>query len=525
MAGSTGRLEIKRVSANPALAKKIAWLILLISLGANLFVVISLSSFYIPLLNDPNWKFVKEHQNSNFFHYYFSISTSILSFLIPSIFIIQYIIPIIKAISDPSVEKFFLIGKIRCINQPLIVSSYSFIGWMIGWLETFGHYYLSNIPLNFENILYSFILVIILAVSCFTIVYYSLDYISKKYLVSFFYPDNMITGQKGVFYLSIRWKFFILISSTTLTAILLLYNIILRLFPKAILQEIIISVTIIILVVLLISYFLGYQLSESFRKPLQEMKTAADEIEKGNFQINIGIRSADELGILAESINQMAIGLQEKEFIKDTFGKAVDPNVRDYLLDGNIELGGQIKQAAILFSDIRGFTSYSETRKPDEVVQILNRYLERMSHCIIKNKGTINKYIGDAIMAVFNIPIEINHYHDAAFQAAQDMLAELVILNSEFSDEGHQPIHIGIGLHSGNVLAGNIGSSYRLEYTIIGDSVNLASRLEGLTKQYNTPLILSEHFYKQLSEKERLQRIDRVTVKGRREGLDIYGLL
>jgi adenylate cyclase len=252
------------------------------------------------------------------------------------------------------------------------------------------------------------------------------------------------------------------------------------------------------------------------------MKRAAKKIQDGIYDINIPVISNDEVGKLCEGINSMAGGLKEKEFIKDTFGRIVDPRVRDFLLQGNVQLGGEMKELTILFSDIRSFTSASEKMKPDEVVVWLNRYFDKMSRCITDEKGLVNKYIGDAIMAIFGAPINQEDHADAAVRAAYRMIDELAELNREFSNDHLPPISIGIGIHTGQVLAGNIGSSDRMEYTVIGDAVNVASRLESLTKEYKQPVLMSESTSKALKHQYSMNCLNKVSIRGKEEPMDLY---
>lgn len=457
-------------------------------------------------------------------HLYFSGLLSILSFSVPSLLVTLYSIPVIKGIKQPNERLLFEKAKTRTANIPFMLSLLITTGWGIGFIQAFLDHYISGIQFTSWLVLRYVLFVGIFTSLCFSISYYQLDFISRKYLFPFYFPDNKISGQKGVIHLSIYSKFIILVSSVCLLPIFMFFNILVSKVSESILSEIIGSISIIILFICVLAYSIGFLVAYSFKTPLTIMKEAAFRIKQGDFEVQIPVRSVDETGILAESMNEMVEGLKEKEYIKDVFGKAVDYRVRDYLLKGNLNLGGQIREAAILFTDIRGFTSFSEKRQPEEVVMLLNRFFEKMDVCITKNNGMINKFIGDAILAIFNIPMEINNYTDAAFTTAKDMLKELEFLNTQLEIEGLESIQIGIGIHTGEVLAGNIGSKNRMEYTVIGDAVNLASRLEGMSKTLESPLIISETAYGQLLKKDGLKHLGEITVKGRKESLNVYGI-
>ncbi|MCE9500996.1 MAG: hypothetical protein K8R21_10940, partial [Leptospira sp.] len=226
--------------------------------------------------------------------------------------------------------------------------------------------------------------------------------------------------------------------------------------------------------------------------------------------------------MVEEKTKEVVRRIEEKEYINDTFGKIVDPSVRDYLLHKNDLLGGELVEATILFADIRGFTSLSERMTPKEIVLLLNRYFESVSKCIYEEKGIINKYIGDAIMAVFGVLVPVENHAKAAFESALKMKSEVQILNRKLREENFPEIRTGIGIHSGLVLAGNIGSSKRMEYTVIGDTVNIASRMESLSKYYNREIIISETTKNFLGPDYEISFLNNVKLKGREEKTNIY---
>lgn len=208
--------------------------------------------------------------------------------------------------------------------------------------------------------------------------------------------------------------------------------------------------------------------------------------------------------------------------INSTFGKVVSPQVRDFLLSDNPDLGGQDLEVTVMFCDIRGFTSISERLEPQEIVSMLNRYFTRLEKPIVENGGIINKYIGDAIMAVFGVPLQSKTHAYDAWKAAQGMRAELAAFNEEIKKEGRNEIRFGIGLCSGTVLAGNIGTANRLEYTVIGDTVNTASRIESLCKTYKTDLLISEQTKELLPDDVSLTFIAESEIRGKEKKIKLY---
>lgn len=205
-------------------------------------------------------------------------------------------------------------------------------------------------------------------------------------------------------------------------------------------------------------------------------------------------------------------------YLKELFGQYVNPKILTTILkNNNIKLGGEKKYITILFSDIRGFTTMTEKMTPEELVDTLNEYLETMSPLIMKYDGVIDKYIGDAIMAFWNAPVDVTHHEEKAVRASLSMIEALRKMQTK------SPLEIGIGLHAGEAIVGNIGSTTRINYTIIGDAVNACSRLEGLTKKYGLEIITSEQIKNAISADDIIWRkIDIVRVKGKSEVLKLY---
>ena len=257
-----------------------------------------------------------------------------------------------------------------------------------------------------------------------------------------------------------------------------------------------------------------------------------DEKKKKGYQFVISDDTQNQKYI--EMINHYNADLKRdvekktKEIIQinDIFGKNVSPQIRDYLLKGNIHLGGEKLCATVMFCDIRGFTTLSENMPSEKVVLLLNEYFTGLEKCITRHNGIINKYIGDAVMAIFGAPLPSDTHAFDAYKAALDMKAELIELNKSFSSKGLSELRFGIGLHSGTLLAGNIGTENRMEYTVIGDTVNIASRIEELCKTYKTDLLISETTAKNLIESHgiKLDFIGASEIRGRTEKIGLWGV-
>lgn len=269
--------------------------------------------------------------------------------------------------------------------------------------------------------------------------------------------------------------------------------------------------------------------SQRLAKPIVELVGHTRRIARGDYSIRNKSYRDDELGRLSEAFDQMASGLDERERIRDAFGKAVSPEIARQLLREGTKLGGEERLVTILFADIRGFTPLSEKLAPQALITLLNRYLDRMVTVINSHHGGhVDKFIGDSIMALFGAPLAQPDAADRALAAALEMERALVELNRELVAEGHSPLAIGIGINTARVVAGNMGSHSRHNYTVVGDGVNVASRLQSLTRtpEYNTDLITSAATLAALQSPAtfRARSLGSVHVKGRAEPVEIFAV-
>lgn len=213
---------------------------------------------------------------------------------------------------------------------------------------------------------------------------------------------------------------------------------------------------------------------------------------------------------------------KEKDFLNETFGKYVSREVRDEILAGRVSLKGEIKEVTVLFADLRNFTQLAETIPPREVVTIINTYFESMSAAINAHKGLVVQFIGDEIEAVFGAPVALKNHHECALGAALEMRKCLSRVNLSLAKQGYPPLRHGIGIHTGKVVAANIGSSHRLSYALVGETVNTASRIQNLNKEFSTDILISDEVRKGLNGNPKMSSIGPVTVKGSQLPIELY---
>ena len=218
---------------------------------------------------------------------------------------------------------------------------------------------------------------------------------------------------------------------------------------------------------------------------------------------------------------------RERKRIKGAFRQYVAPLVIDKMLQdpGRLQLGGEEKVLTVLFSDLWGFTGYSERYAPHEMITFLSEYFTRMSEKVFRHWGTLKEYVGDELMAIFGAPLDQPDHAQRACTTALDMRRELALLRAEWARIGRPPLRARTGINSGPMLVGNLGSRYRFAYGALGDNVNLGSRLEGLNREFGTEIIIGENTAELVGDAFRLRELDMVRVKGRRNAVRVYELL
>ncbi|MDD4356196.1 MAG: adenylate/guanylate cyclase domain-containing protein [Smithellaceae bacterium] len=282
----------------------------------------------------------------------------------------------------------------------------------------------------------------------------------------------------------------------------------------------------------LLALILAYVLTRNLVEPLKKLLYGARAIEEGNLNIQIQVKSSDEIAQLAKSFNYMVLGLREKETIKEKFGQYIDPKVVSTLLDPTREQGEK-HTMTVFFSDIQGFSEMSEHLSPDNVVKLINHYISMMSEPIRRSHGVIDKYIGDAIMAFWGPPFTDGSEHaELACTAALEQqalmkqfekdLPEIIGLRKTLFNFN---IHVRMGICTGDVIVGSIGAEAAKNYTVIGDTVNLASRLEAANKFYGTNLMISGETHEIVCERMETRELDLIRVAGKTEPVRIFELL
>ena len=275
------------------------------------------------------------------------------------------------------------------------------------------------------------------------------------------------------------------------------------------------------LAILFLALFLISRISKSISKPISLLTDETNKIRNFDLDAEFKISSPIiEIQLISNSIAKLKSGIR-------AFMKYVPATLVRQLIDTGeeVKLGGRKEELTIFFSDIKGFTSISEELAPEELMVHLSEYLDQLTRIIIECRGTVDKYIGDAIMAFWGAPLKNQQHALDACRAAVLCQKKIITLNNEWRGLNKPIMETRIGLHSGDTIVGNVGSSERMNYSLIGDSVNLASRLEGTNSIYGTTIIISESTYEKVKENFICRPLDSVIVKGKSQAIDIYELI
>lgn len=279
-----------------------------------------------------------------------------------------------------------------------------------------------------------------------------------------------------------------------------------------------------------ISIFLGiifaYFLSKYISSSLSSLSKTVKTLTQGDLSVRSHLQTRDEFHNLSTAINNMAKGLEERDKLKLGFSRYVSEHVLEEIihLDKPVTLEGEKKNITVLFSSIHGFSTIAEKLSPEKVLDLLNEYLREMTQVIFQYGGTLDKFIGSGLMVEFGAPLDDTLQEFHAVLAAIQMQVRLDTLRKKWAREGRDLFSVGIGIHTGPAILGTVGSEKRMEYTAIGDTVNVASRLEKLTKELNRPILISKTVYDKVKNQVIIESLGKTILPGRVGDIEIYAI-
>ena len=274
---------------------------------------------------------------------------------------------------------------------------------------------------------------------------------------------------------------------------------------------------------LALSLAAGLYISRTIIRPLRSLEGSMQVLETGNLDARAAVSTDDEIAHLAAAFNRMVAGLKREALVRDLFGQYVNPEVARLAIEQEGRLEGEVVECTVLFVDIRRFTSLAEVLPPKRLIGVLNRYFDRMLTVVEAEGGIVNKFGGDSLLAVFGSPLNPTPDHaERAVRAALRMRVALAAFNREQVATEMPELRVGFGLATGELVAGNIGSSRKLEYTVIGDPVNLAARLQELTPELGADILMNATTAQHASEVARFRSLGRIEIRGRAEPVEVF---
>jgi len=284
---------------------------------------------------------------------------------------------------------------------------------------------------------------------------------------------------------------------------------------------------IILITGLIVLALMGTFIAQNISLPAINLVKATKKIEDGNYQVDLDVGSRDELGILTMGFKNMVRGLQQRDEIRDVFGRMVSEDVAKVVLEKTLQTEGELFEAAVLFADIQGFTSFSEQNHPTTVISLLNDFFEIINSATQKHGGLINHFKGDSALIIFGVPIArpVQECITQAVLCSIDIRREIALYNADRVKNDTQPVRFGIGVDSGNIVGGRLGSKDRFEYSVIGDAVNVAARVQAIARDYPAnPLMITSSCVEVLSGDSnfRFDKIRDFDVKGKSQPITVY---
>ena len=266
-------------------------------------------------------------------------------------------------------------------------------------------------------------------------------------------------------------------------------------------------------------------MSQRVHGAMHALLRTMQHILQGDLTVHWSPRTTDEFLDLGVGFNAMLLGLRERETVKDTFGRFVSRGVAEAVLEGRIPLRGELREVTVLFQDIRDFTRLSEQMPPEAMLQLLNEFFTEMVAAVETHDGVVKQFTGDGVMALFGAPGVRAEHPTLAVRAALTMLARLEVFNNRRLAQGDVPLRIGVGIHTGKVVAGCVGPDTRLEYSVVGDAVNLASRVQDLTKEVGVAILVTQDTAARLGPEFVLGKRAVCTVRGKAQPVSVVEVL
>lgn len=454
-----------------------------------------------------------------------------LAFCSTTVFTLRYERPIRRYLTDrikgnPVTERNETDVRRRLLNEPFVLIIVNAVVWLAAAVLYPLVYWLDGVDRTV--VMGAFFSTLQGGLVTITVAFFVLEFILQYHLSPMVFPNGGLSRIPKTFRIRIRTRLMALLAACNLIP---LFGLIRNVWSTmtsthdAVLaaQVMYQSVWVHSLVYAAVGIWVTFLVSSNLTRSIAGMVPALKAVQQGRFDATVRVTSNDELGYAGDVINEMTAGLKERAFIKEAFGKYVSSEIRDEILAKRIPLDGELKDVTVMFADLRNFTHLVERTSPKAVVKIINRYFEEMEKIITAHHGLVLQFIGDEIEAVFGAPVARDNHPELALQAAMAMHRQLDEVNRYMKDRGHLPLSHGIGIHTGEVVAANIGSPQRLSYALVGDTVNVAARLQGLNKQLGTHILASGSTMARVDNDYPMKALPAMCVKGKSMEISLFG--
>jgi adenylate cyclase len=420
----------------------------------------------------------------------------------------------------------------RAVSLPVLFAALAVAMWILA-PAAFGLAVWQKGGADAQTFAFLFLRAVLIGLITATIGFFRLEGHARRRLIPRLFPEGGLASVPGALTLSIPRRLKVLYATTILVPMCFLAVTLVHLQQEvaagvpgaqAYGREVLVFVLGLGAYTLFTAAFLHHMAGRSLVGPVREMLAAVEKVRGGDYQVRIPVVSSDEIGELGDAGNAMIRGLAEGQQLRREFGKYVTPEIRDEILSGRIPLQGERREATVMFVDLRGFTPFVESHPPEEVITSMREYFTAMHRVIRRHRGLVMQFVGDEIEAAFGVPVHFPDHARSAARAALGMRRALESLNQRRASRGLAPFAHGVGIHSGLVLAGNTGSEEQSAYALIGDTVNVASRLQELTKQLGRDVLVSRRTADALGDEFRLEPAGAHRVKGYSKPVEVLGL-
>jgi len=459
---------------------------------------------------------------------------------VPVVAMLYYLAPLLRFLRERVAGEASLTVQRRAVNAPLVVAAIGFLPWLTSVvffpLLTLWHFGRWSGDLSSQQVLSPLVNGFLAA----TTSYLLMDWVFRRRIIPRVFPAGRPADVPGSIALSVRGRLFVFLIAVAFIPLFTLLGLVRAAAVRVeaglpvedVMAHLAWSSQVVFLLYVLVGVVLTLMMAKTLTGPLEQIVAALRRVQSGDVDARVEVSSSDELGVLEDGVNAMVDGLRERERILQTFGRVVEPSVRDHLLAGDIDIAGEVRVVSVLFCDLRGFTKLAERTPAGDLVTTLNEYFTTMTGWVRESGGYVDKFIGDALLVVFGL-FESDPYEGpargaaAALRCAAGMRERIAALNAARAARGCAPLAIKIGLHTGEVVAGTIGARDRHEYTVIGDAVNVAARLERLCLEKNCDLLVTEStlaLARRGGVSPEIVLHDSLTLRGREQPVSLYGI-